>query len=171
MRFKIFQPRVPWFLGWPTVSFACSPLTMECRVLWLNSQSSGYFLGVRRRCFSHPKRTWWNIEVLLPRFSGTNANVSVRVCPSTPFFFASPKTAFPGISRSTSNRWTEGSGTLTGGQVYVILLGNRIVTVRDCKVIGSRTTEAHGFVWKCWVNIPNEIAIIHRDNDQQNHWV
>ena len=28
-----------------------------------------------------------------------------------------------------------------------------------------------GFVWKCWVNIPNEIAIFHRDNDQQNHWV
>ena len=27
------------------------------------------------------------------------------------------------------------------------------------------------FVWKCWVNIPNEIAIFHRDNDQQNHWV
>ena len=26
------------------------------------------------------------------------------------------------------------------------------------------------FVWKCWV-IPNEIAIFHRDNDQQNHWV
>ena len=22
----------------------------------------------------------------------------------------------------------------------------------------------------CWVNIPNEIAIFHRDNDQQNHW-
>ena len=29
----------------------------------------------------------------------------------------------------------------------------------------------HGFVWKCWVNIPNEIAISKRDNDQQNHWV
>ena len=29
----------------------------------------------------------------------------------------------------------------------------------------------YGFVWKCWVNIPNEIAIFHRDNDQQNHWV
>ena len=32
-----------------------------------------------------------------------------------------------------------------------------------------------GFVWKCWVNIPNEIAInshfSKRDNDQQNHWV
>ena len=28
-----------------------------------------------------------------------------------------------------------------------------------------------GFVWKCWVNIPNEIAIFHRDNDQHNHWV
>ena len=27
-----------------------------------------------------------------------------------------------------------------------------------------------GFVWKCWVNIPNEIAISKRDNDQQNHW-
>ena len=25
-----------------------------------------------------------------------------------------------------------------------------------------------GFVWKCWVNIPNEIAIFHRDNDQQS---
>ena len=25
----------------------------------------------------------------------------------------------------------------------------------------------YGFVWKCWVNIPNEIAIFHRDNDQQ----
>ena len=22
-----------------------------------------------------------------------------------------------------------------------------------------------------WVNIPNEIAIFHRDNDQTNHWV
>ena len=29
----------------------------------------------------------------------------------------------------------------------------------------------NGFVWKCRVNIPNEIAIFHRDNDQQNHWV
>ena len=29
----------------------------------------------------------------------------------------------------------------------------------------------YGFVWKCWVNIPNEIAISKRDNDQQNHWV
>ena len=29
----------------------------------------------------------------------------------------------------------------------------------------------YGFLWKCWVNIPNEIAIFHRDNDQQNHWV
>ena len=28
-----------------------------------------------------------------------------------------------------------------------------------------------GYVWKCWVNTPNEIAIFHRDNDQQNHWV
>ena len=28
-----------------------------------------------------------------------------------------------------------------------------------------------GFVWKCWVNTPNEIAICYRDNDQQNHWV
>ena len=27
------------------------------------------------------------------------------------------------------------------------------------------------WTWKCWVNIPNEIAIFHRDNDQQNHWV
>ena len=24
---------------------------------------------------------------------------------------------------------------------------------------------------RCWFNIPNEIAIFHRDNDQQNHWV
>ena len=24
------------------------------------------------------------------------------------------------------------------------------------------------WTWKCWVNIPNEIAIFHRDNDQQN---
>ena len=30
--------------------------------------------------------------------------------------------------------------------------------------------KTFGFVWKCWVNIPNEIAIFHRDNDQQNHW-
>ena len=29
----------------------------------------------------------------------------------------------------------------------------------------------HGFVWKCWVNIPNEIAMFYWDNDQQNHWV
>ena len=29
----------------------------------------------------------------------------------------------------------------------------------------------NGFVWKCWVNLPNEIAIFHRDNDQQKHWV
>ena len=27
------------------------------------------------------------------------------------------------------------------------------------------------WTWKCWVNLPNEIAIFHRDNDQQNHWV
>ena len=25
-----------------------------------------------------------------------------------------------------------------------------------------------GFVWTCWVNLPNDIAIFHRDNDQQN---
>ena len=33
--------------------------------------------------------------------------------------------------------------------------------------------DLYGFVWKCWVNIPNEIAvaIFHRDHDQQNHWV
>ena len=31
--------------------------------------------------------------------------------------------------------------------------------------------SACGFVWTCWVNIPNEIAIENRDNDQQNHWV
>ena len=28
----------------------------------------------------------------------------------------------------------------------------------------------YGYVWKCWVNTPNEIAIFHRDNDQQNQW-
>ena len=33
------------------------------------------------------------------------------------------------------------------------------------------TWKQYGFVWTCWVNIPNEIAIFHRDNDQQNHWV
>ena len=32
-------------------------------------------------------------------------------------------------------------------------------------------TSGTGFVWKCWLNLPNEIAIFHRDNDQQNHWV
>ena len=32
-------------------------------------------------------------------------------------------------------------------------------------------SKQYGFVWKCWVNIPNEIAIFHRDKDQQNHWV
>ena len=31
--------------------------------------------------------------------------------------------------------------------------------------------DSYGFVWKCWVNIPNEIAIFHRDNDHENHWV
>ena len=31
--------------------------------------------------------------------------------------------------------------------------------------------EDVGFVWKCWDNIPNEIAIFHRDNDHENHWV
>lgn len=131
------------FLGWPTISFACSPcsLIMECQVLWLNSQFSGYngrpkkvFLPPHRhdgilKCFCH------DFRVSTPTFPW--------VCASTPFFFASQKTAFPGISRSTSNRWTEGSGILTGGKVYVILLGNRIVTVGDCKVIGSQTTEAH----------------------------
>ena len=25
--------------------------------------------------------------------------------------------------------------------------------------------------WKCWVNIPNEIAIFYWDNDHENHWV
>ena len=34
----------------------------------------------------------------------------------------------------------------------------------------QKNMEPFGFVWKCWVNIPNEIAIFHRDNDQQNHW-
>ena len=36
---------------------------------------------------------------------------------------------------------------------------------------GCSIAMSNGFVWKCWVNIPNEIAIFHRDNDQQNHWV
>ena len=31
--------------------------------------------------------------------------------------------------------------------------------------------KQYGFVWKCWVNIPSEIAIFLGDNDQQNHWV
>ena len=35
----------------------------------------------------------------------------------------------------------------------------------------NRYHRGYGYVWKCWVNIPNEIAIFHRDNDQQNHWV
>ena len=35
----------------------------------------------------------------------------------------------------------------------------------------SNKPQEDGFVWKCWVNLPNEIAIFHRDNDQQNHWV
>ena len=34
-------------------------------------------------------------------------------------------------------------------------------------VIGPvlKRLRKNGFVWKCWVNIPNEIAIFHRDND------
>ena len=40
-----------------------------------------------------------------------------------------------------------------------------------CKHIGACRYDTNGFVWKRWVNIPNEIAIFHRDNDQQNHWV
>ena len=34
-----------------------------------------------------------------------------------------------------------------------------------------KNCDLYGYVWKCWVNIPNEIAIFHRDNDQQHHWV
>ena len=35
-------------------------------------------------------------------------------------------------------------------------------------VLMGKIIELHGFVWKCWVNIPNEIAIFNRDTDQQN---
>ena len=35
----------------------------------------------------------------------------------------------------------------------------------------GQTVTIWVWTWKCWVNIPNEIAIFHRDNDQQNHWV
>ena len=35
----------------------------------------------------------------------------------------------------------------------------------------EETWQSTGFVWKCWVNLPNEIAIYNWDNDQQNHWV
>ena len=37
--------------------------------------------------------------------------------------------------------------------------------------ITSDKKKLSGFVCKCWVNIPNEIAIFHRDNDHENHWV
>ena len=37
--------------------------------------------------------------------------------------------------------------------------------------VGPQIMEPYGFVWKCWLNIPKQIAIFHRDNDQQNHWV
>ena len=45
------------------------------------------------------------------------------------------------------------------------------VAVRTIIVIVCMCLYIYGFIWKCWVNLPNEIAIFHRDNDQQNHWV
>ena len=41
----------------------------------------------------------------------------------------------------------------------------------DCGPCRREMRRNVGRLWKCWVNIPNEIAIFHRDNDQQNHWV
>ena len=43
-------------------------------------------------------------------------------------------------------------------------------TIQTLEKIGINGNQ-YGFVWKCWVNIPNEIAIFHRDNDHENHWV
>ena len=42
--------------------------------------------------------------------------------------------------------------------------------------MGARDTgcwlaQLYGFVYENVGYIPNEIAIFHRDNDQQNHWV
>ena len=52
---------------------------------------------------------------------------------------------------------------------------NSIYIHRYIHHISSHSSVAYpliyGFVWKCWVNLPNEIAIFHRDNDQQNHGV
>ena len=42
---------------------------------------------------------------------------------------------------------------------------------KSSQKMGMSLNIPYGFVWKCWVHIPNEIAIFHRDNDQQNHWV
>ena len=45
------------------------------------------------------------------------------------------------------------------------------INLRIWDDLPERLNTIYGFVWKCGVNIPNEIAIFHRDNDQQNHWV
>jgi hypothetical protein len=144
VRFKIFHPgslRVSWlthnqFCLFPMfIDNGMPSLVTQLPIFWVSWASEEGVSPTPNRhdgilkCFCH------DFRVPTPTFPW--------VCASTPFFFASQNTAFPGISRSTSNRWTEGSGTLTGGKVYIILLGNRIVTVRDCKVIGSQTTEAH----------------------------
>jgi hypothetical protein len=44
---------------------------------------------------------------------------------------------------------------------------------RDKMVIAPPTSYFNYIIWICLkiVYIPNEIAIFHRDNDQQNHWV
>ena len=52
---------------------------------------------------------------------------------------------------------------------YPVSVHSELVLTPDVLVWSSMWP--YGFVWKCWVNIPNEIAIFHRDNDQQNHWV
>ena len=50
------------------------------------------------------------------------------------------------------------------GQPQQVHAGTERHTLEICGLV----TENVGL---CWVNFPNEIAIFHRDNDQQNHWV
>ena len=58
---------------------------------------------------------------------------------------------------------------MASSEISTNSIGNDRVTLLYS--INMKLRTVYGFVWKCWVNIPNEIAIFHRDNDQQNHWV
>ena len=89
----------------------------------------------------------------------------------TQHFQTNPSFPFLSIKENCHARGP-GDGTRCGGKGYLQRSFETHLSAGR-----GRCRENHGswmiygFVWKCWVNIPNEIAIFHRDNDQQNHWV